>query len=147
MKTEHLQPDTLDVLRRRRRNEYTAFPVKVQVTTHIESLCNDRMPHIQSKRVRLGRWAGVLGQARPCMSSAGQVCTFWGRRKRGNEYMAPSVKVQVTPSHALKPSVMICARRRSDSITDVSSCLYCSYDSLPSFGGFTISAMPSCTVS
>lgn len=58
--------------------------------------------------------------------------------------MAPSVKVQVTPSQALKPSVMICARRRRESMTEDSSALYCSYDSLPSWGGFTISAMPSC---
>ena len=71
--------------------------------------------------------------------------TFCGRLRRGKEYMAPSVKVQETPSQALKPSVMICARRRSESITELSSCFHCSYDSEPSLGGFTISAMPSCT--
>ncbi len=58
--------------------------------------------------------------------------------------MAPSVKVQETPSQALKPSVMICARRRSESITELSSSFHCAYDSEPSLGGFTISAMPSC---
>ena len=76
--------------------------------------------------------------------STGRWRAFWGRLRRGKEYMAPSVKVQETSSQALKPSVIICARRRSDSSTAVSSCLCCSYDSCPSWGGFTISAMPSC---
>ena len=34
-----------------------------------------------------------------------------GRCRRGKEYMAPSVKLQVTPSSELKASVMACARR------------------------------------
>ena len=63
----------------------------------------------------------------------------------GKEYMAPSVKLQVTPSHALKPSVMICARRRRLARIDASSALCCSYDSSPGLGGFTISARPTCT--
>lgn len=48
--------------------------------------------------------------------------------------MAPSVKLQDTPSSELKPSVTMCARRRSDASSAAFSCMNFSYDASPAVG-------------
>ena len=56
----------------------------------------------------------------------------------GKLYMAPSVKLQVTPSSALNESVTMWARRRRLASSAVLSLLNCSNDASPGLGGFTM---------
>lgn len=51
------------------------------------------------------------------------------------------MKLQVTPSSELKPSVTRRARRRSDAISSACSRLWLSCDASPGLGGFTSTDM------
>ena len=52
--------------------------------------------------------------------------------------MAPSVKLQVTPSSPLNVSVKKCARRRSEAMTSARSAAHCLWLWSPGLGGLTM---------
>ena len=96
-----------------------------------------RMP-VSSTSLRQYHVSGLF----PAASAAARA--LFGRWIRGNEYIAPSVGLHVTPSHAAKASATTLARSESRAMIPDRSSRYSARDSPPSGGGVTIRATAAC---